>query len=350
MQHRSTTPYPPPDVHSHPRAPNPRSSGASWPPPDVHPALTSTAGPRSDNVSARPWPPPDVHSTRQEYPYAPSSQQQQQQHPPSYPLPRSHTAAPPAATRHAHAHSPTNLPPGSAALRDARHRRAPSAPLTEPLHHSHRDLRPTTPPPRPPFLIIGLFALRLTHTVIKSLPAYPSRTSDLNWLDSFLAPYDPSYDLAVLRGEQREEYEEMYPRIVGRMKKEGAFPRAFASVDPRGRYGERKREEDMSDGERKEMIDFVHAAAEWGSTVLVPEREAERMMVLAERRRVADFEREERGQRRRSVHFEMDEREERGHGRERERERMVDISGLRIGGDRERESEDAVYGDGRRRR
>lgn len=40
-----------------------------------------------------------------------------------------------------------------------------------------------------------------------------------------------------------------------------------------------------------EIIDFSDAAREWGSTVPIPEPEAQRMMELAGQRRVADLER-----------------------------------------------------------
>jgi hypothetical protein len=42
--------------------------------------------------------------------------------------------------------------------------------------------------------------------------------------------------------------------------------------------------------ERLAIIDFCDAAAEWGSTVPIPEREAERMIELADQRRIADLE------------------------------------------------------------
>lgn len=43
--------------------------------------------------------------------------------------------------------------------------------------------------------------------------------------------------------------------------------------------------------ERLEIIDFADAAGEWGSVVHVPHGEAERMLKLADQRRVADLER-----------------------------------------------------------
>ncbi|KAG9201060.1 hypothetical protein G6514_006440 [Epicoccum nigrum] len=161
--------------------------------------------------------------------------------------------------------------------------------------------------PAPDFLIIGLFALRLTHRLVSSLRPYPEQGDDLSWLDRFLAPYSGSYDLAVLRGSAKEEYRDVYQRVVGRMKKQWDFPLVFMEANPlprmfgvrrdgsrgEGRRRDESRErEEISDAQRREAIDFVHAAAEWGSVVLLPEKEAERMMMLAERRRLADLERD----------------------------------------------------------
>jgi hypothetical protein len=41
--------------------------------------------------------------------------------------------------------------------------------------------------------------------------------------------------------------------------------------------------------ERLDIIDFCDAAGEWGSTVPIPAREAERMIELADQRRIADL-------------------------------------------------------------
>ena len=43
--------------------------------------------------------------------------------------------------------------------------------------------------------------------------------------------------------------------------------------------------------ERLDLIDFCDAAAEWGSIVPIPAREADRMIELADQRRIADLER-----------------------------------------------------------
>lgn len=42
--------------------------------------------------------------------------------------------------------------------------------------------------------------------------------------------------------------------------------------------------------ERLDVIDFCDAAGEWGSVVPIPAKEADRMVELAEQRRIADFE------------------------------------------------------------
>jgi hypothetical protein len=46
---------------------------------------------------------------------------------------------------------------------------------------------------------------------------------------------------------------------------------------------------DQGKVERMEMIDFCDAAGEWGSIVPIPAREADRMIDLADQRRIADI-------------------------------------------------------------
>jgi hypothetical protein len=46
----------------------------------------------------------------------------------------------------------------------------------------------------------------------------------------------------------------------------------------------------MGKDDRKEMIDFVDAAREWGSTVPLPRDEAEGILKIADQRLVADLE------------------------------------------------------------
>ncbi|USP78096.1 hypothetical protein yc1106_05370 [Curvularia clavata] len=167
--------------------------------------------------------------------------------------------------------------------------RAPSAPPRFPPRSSSPPL-----PPTPGFIIIGLFALSLTKQLIESLEYYPCRDADIIWLVNFLAPFSSNDALAKISGRQKDEYTHMYPIIVSRMKKQPRFPIRFMQMNPdrsllqpRGSGGtDRSRE--MTDAERREIIDFCDAAAEWGSNVPIPAREADKMIELAGQRRIAD--------------------------------------------------------------
>lgn len=57
--------------------------------------------------------------------------------------------------------------------------------------------------------------------------------------------------------------------------------------------------------ERLDIIDFCDAAGEWGSIVPIPALEAERMIELAEQRRVADLDEGRALGEERQVHFEV---------------------------------------------
>jgi hypothetical protein len=101
----------------------------------------------------------------------------------------------------------------------------------------------------PDFLIIGLFALRLTQRMITSLPDYAHRASDLNWLSDFLSPYDSTYDLAKITGGMRADFLDSYPKIMSRMKRQDRFPMRFMAMNPLVR--ERRngtRQQEMSEG------------------------------------------------------------------------------------------------------
>jgi hypothetical protein len=103
--------------------------------------------------------------------------------------------------------------------------------------------------PSPDFLIIGLFALRLTQRMITSLPDYTHRASGLNWLSDFVSLYDPAYDLAKITGGMRADFLDNYPRIVSRMKRQDRFPMRFMAMNPLVR--ERRngtRQQEMSEG------------------------------------------------------------------------------------------------------
>ncbi|KAJ4351423.1 uncharacterized protein N0V89_006765 [Didymosphaeria variabile] len=103
-------------------------------------------------------------------------------------------------------------------------------------------LPPHTPPPstapsgpssRPSYLIIGLFALRLTRQLILRLDPYPSRDLDLHWLDAFLTPYPSIYALAKLTDPRTiEAYVQAYPRIVRTMIKQPRYRRVFMDMNP----------------------------------------------------------------------------------------------------------------------
>ncbi|KAH6625227.1 hypothetical protein C7974DRAFT_455144 [Boeremia exigua] len=167
----------------------------------------------------------------------------------------------------------------------------PPAPAPHPVvSRSHLD--PRGPPAQDTdFLIIGLFALRLARTLIQSLDHYPERIDDIEWVEYFLGPYDVAYDLAKVTGSAKQAYLDTYPRIAGRMKAQRKYPLCFMALNPvtqqreealNGRGG-------LTDVQRLEIINFADAAREWGSTVHVPEREAKRMLELADQRRVADL-------------------------------------------------------------
>ncbi|CAG5159286.1 uncharacterized protein ALTATR162_LOCUS5508 [Alternaria atra] len=136
--------------------------------------------------------------------------------------------------------------------------------------------RPSPPPPAPEFLIVGLFALRLTKRLIEGLNYYPGRDADIIWLVNFLAPYHNDYALAKISEAIK------VPRAVMQMNPDQSTQQAW-----RGRGIERLRE--MTDAERMSIIDFCDAAGEWGSILPIPAYEAEKMVELADRRKIADL-------------------------------------------------------------
>ncbi|KAL1592101.1 hypothetical protein SLS59_009983 [Nothophoma quercina] len=133
-------------------------------------------------------------------------------------------------------------------------------------------------PAPPSFLVINLFTLRLAFKLIQGLDYYAERFEDLNWIAKFLEIYHPGYDLAKLTGERWRKYLAKYPDIVRRMKRQKR-----EVIRKRG---------GMTDNDRIEIANFVEAAHEWGSTVLVPKSEFGRMKVLTSGRLVADDKRE----------------------------------------------------------
>ncbi|EUC30421.1 hypothetical protein COCCADRAFT_39332 [Bipolaris zeicola 26-R-13] len=171
--------------------------------------------------------------------------------------------------------------------------RVPSAPPRFPV-------RPSPPPPAPDFIIVGLFALRLVKRLIGGLEYYPGRDADIIWLMNFLAPFSDDYALAKISGRQKDDYLQMYPAVISRMKKQPRYPIRFMQMNPdQSMYQSRQRgvaeqPEEMTDVKRLEIIEFCDAANEWGSSVPIPAREAERMIELAGQRRIADLERSQK--------------------------------------------------------
>ncbi|KZM18410.1 hypothetical protein ST47_g10438 [Ascochyta rabiei] len=180
--------------------------------------------------------------------------------------------------------------------------------------HPPPDVHPVAPAPPAPApttrsepLIVGLFALRITKRLVEGLDNYSERDADIAWLADFLAPFPSDYDLAKLSGARKSNYLLMYPDIVSRMRRQPRYPTRFMDMNPvrPDRQDESRRQGGLTDGEwctradvseltlifavqRLEMIDFSDAALEWGSVVRLPASEMQRMIALADRRRVAD--------------------------------------------------------------
>ncbi|EUC51061.1 hypothetical protein COCMIDRAFT_31621 [Bipolaris oryzae ATCC 44560] len=138
------------------------------------------------------------------------------------------------------------------------------------------------------------------------MPSAPPRFSaqspapDFIILVNFLAPFSNDYALAKLSGRQKDDYLQMYPAIVSRMKKQPRYPIRFMQMNPdQSMYQSQQRgvagqPGEMTDVKRLEIIDFCDAASEWGSSVPIPSREAERIIELADQRRIADLERSQK--------------------------------------------------------
>ncbi|KAF1967228.1 hypothetical protein BU23DRAFT_403826, partial [Bimuria novae-zelandiae CBS 107.79] len=144
---------------------------------------------------------------------------------------------------------------------------------------------PAQAPQRPEYLIVGLFALRITKTLIQQLDPYEGRHSDLRWIDNFLRPYHPDNALAKLTDARVvDEYVSEYPPMVRRMIKQPRYRKVFMEMNPDKKVTHRE----LSDGELIAIIDFADAAGEWGSVVPLPGKYAERMEELAKGRHMAD--------------------------------------------------------------
>jgi hypothetical protein len=136
--------------------------------------------------------------------------------------------------------------------------RAPSAP---PLLLTRAPL----PRPTPEFLVIGLFALRLTKRLTESLEYYPGRDVDIIWLVNFLAPFNNEYALAKISGSRKDDYLATYQGIVSRMKKQPKYPARFMQMNPdqsmqlARRGGETARPKALTDG-KYSRISFMRRA------------------------------------------------------------------------------------------
>ncbi|KAH7380525.1 hypothetical protein DE146DRAFT_671768 [Phaeosphaeria sp. MPI-PUGE-AT-0046c] len=117
-----------------------------------------------------------------------------------------------------------------------------------------------SPPPSPraaDFLIIGLFAVRLTKRLIEGLEPYSQSDADISWLSTFLAAYASEYALAKISGPRKDEYVAMYQDIVSRMKRQPRYPMRFMQMNPDGstrrggREGGRGEERQMTDGKSR---------------------------------------------------------------------------------------------------
>lgn len=82
------------------------------------------------------------------------------------------------------------------------------------------------------FLIVGLFALRLTKRLIQGLEPYTDRDTDIDWLDNFLGYFALDFALARISGVMRTDYLQTYPLIISRMKKQPRYPIHFMRLNP----------------------------------------------------------------------------------------------------------------------
>ncbi|KAH7555654.1 hypothetical protein BM1_07277 [Bipolaris maydis] len=148
-----------------------------------------------------------------------------------------------------------------------------------PSARSRFPARPSSSPSAPNFIIVGLFALRLAKRLLEGLEYYPGRDADIIWLVNFLAPFSDDYPLAKISGRQKDDYLQMYPALVSRMKKQPRYPIRFMQMNPdQSMYQSRQcgvaeQPKKMTDVKRLETIDFCDAANEWGSSVPIPASE-----------------------------------------------------------------------------
>jgi hypothetical protein len=116
-------------------------------------------------------------------------------------------------------------------------------------------------PPDPEFLIIGLFALRLTERLIESLENYPGRDADMAWIANFLAPYSSEYALAKISGPRKEDYLSTYQDIVSRMKKQPRYPMRFMQMNPDRSIQQRMARSEAAREDLRDMTDRTLVAS-----------------------------------------------------------------------------------------
>jgi hypothetical protein len=125
--------------------------------------------------------------------------------------------------------------------------------------------RAPSPRPTPEFLIVRLFALRLTKRLIESLEYYPGRDADIIWLVNFLAPFSNEYALAKISGPRKDDYLAMYQSVVSRMKKQPQYPIRFMQMNPdqsmqqARRGGETARPRVLTDGKYSHVLICVQS-------------------------------------------------------------------------------------------
>jgi hypothetical protein len=173
-----------------------------------------------------------------------------------------------------------------------------------PQHAHQQQNTQTSPPSRPEYLVIGLFALRITKRLVQQLDPYDGHGADLNWLKRFLQPYRAEHALAKLTDARAiDDYVRNYPAMVRRMIKQPRYRRVFMDMNPDKKVTDRelsdskpipmlrlglvKKEANVFAEELRAIVDFADAAAEWGSVVPLPAKYATRMEELAKERRMA---------------------------------------------------------------
>lgn len=102
-----------------------------------------------------------------------------------------------------------------------------------PQHAHQQQNTQTSPPSRPEYLVIGLFALRITKRLVQQLDPYDGHGADLNWLKRFLQPYRAEHALAKLTDARAiDDYVRNYPAMVRRMIKQPRYRRVFMDMNP----------------------------------------------------------------------------------------------------------------------